>query len=78
LPALIAPPVGDAQNTVAWWRLAAQHFESRARRAELAQAFAVNVADAEREARISNAITHSVCATELQERDVAPSETPVG
>lgn len=76
LPDLLPPPVGAPQNTAAWQRLAALHFESRARRAELAQAYAANAADAEREVRISNAITHRACMEELQQRD--DGEAPVG
>lgn len=77
LPELIPPPAGSprSDNDAAWYRLAARHFESRARRAELTQSFAVNVADAERDARISNQVTQQTCAFELQER---VGDAPVG
>ena len=74
LPALIAPPPGEPRETVAWWRGVAQHFESRARRAELTQSYAVNVADAERDTRETNATVQIGCADRLRARD----ETPVG
>lgn len=69
LPELASPPPRPQQPTLAWWRAAATYFESRARRSELAQAFAANVADSERDARIANAITQNACAQELRERD---------
>lgn len=74
LPALISPPVGEQRNTVEWWRGAALHFESRARRAELTQSYAVNVADAERETRETNAAVQVGCADRLRARE----NTPVG
>lgn len=72
LPALISPPLGAQQETVAWWRGTALHFESRARRAELAQSYAVNVADEEREKRETNAAVQIGCADRLRARDAAP------
>ena len=74
LPALIAPPTGEPRETVTWWRGVALHFESRARRAELTQSYAVNVADVERETRETNAAVQIGCAERLRARD----ETPVG
>lgn len=68
-----APEPGPFQDTLPWWRAAARHFESRAQRAEVVQAFAVNVADDERTAREVNADTARTCAGILQAR-----EAPVG
>lgn len=75
LPPETAAP-GPQQNTLAWWRGAALYFESRARRAEITQSFAANVAEDERLARTENAVNQQACATQLRERDAA--EAPVG
>lgn len=75
LPPLIPPPVAtsdQSRNTSAWWEAVAAHFESRARRAELTQSFAVNIADAERDAREANAATQIGCADRLRARDETP------
>lgn len=78
LPPLIPPPVAtsdQSRRSAAWWEAVAAHFESRARRAELTQSFAVNIADAEREAREANAATQIACADRLRARE---EQTPVG
>ncbi len=54
----------------------ALYFENRARRSELAQAFAVNVAEQEREARLDIADNLATCGAILRERDA--SSAPVG
>jgi hypothetical protein len=64
--------MGVQRETVAWWRGIAVHFESRARRAELTQSYAVNVADEERRTRETNAAAQIGCAERLRARDDAP------
>lgn len=76
LPALVVPPLESAPHNLEWWRALALHFESRARRAELTQSFAANVADDEREARIANGQNLEACGAELRARD--QGSAPVG
>lgn len=73
LPPLILPPSGEQSDNRDWWRALAFHYESRARRAEITQSFAVNIADAEREARESNAATAIGCTLVLRARDIPPA-----
>lgn len=76
LPAEVAAPDGPPRETVSWWRQAAQHFESRARRAELTQAFAASIAEDERLVRRINAENQQACAEELRAREARSA--PVG
>lgn len=76
LPDLIAAPEGAPRESLEWWRQAARHFESRARRAEMVQSFATNIADDERQARVSNAENQQACAAALRTREA--QNAPVG
>lgn len=76
LPPLVVAPSESAPHTNEWWRALALHFESRARRAELAQAFAFGTAEHEREARIANGQNLEACGAELRARD--QGSAPVG
>ena len=76
LPDLAPAPAGQPRETVAWWRQAAQHFEVRARRAELTQSFASSIAEEERLTRRANADNQRACADELRARDAL--NAPVG
>ena len=69
LPNPIPAPIYPVQETTAWWRGAALFFQNVATRAQMAQAFGANVAENERDARISDAAKMVACATALRARE---------
>lgn len=65
LPPEAPAPAGNPRDTVSWWRSAAEYFQARAIRAEIASVYATNRADEVIRVAEDNAAVQVACAEQL-------------